>query len=68
MNFSYLQGLRKLSIMGCINGKSILTEEDIEFIARNTAMDQNAVEVSCLLIELVKCGHKRNWGPSICLP
>lgn len=38
------QGLRKLSMMGCINGKSILTEEDIEFIARNTAMDQMAVE------------------------
>jgi hypothetical protein len=31
--------------MGCINGKSILTEEDIEFIAKNTAMDQSAVEV-----------------------
>jgi hypothetical protein len=31
--------------MGCINGKSILSEEDIEFIARNTAMDQSAVEV-----------------------
>jgi hypothetical protein len=45
MRLLLLQGLRKLSIMGCINGKSILTEEDIEFIAKNTAMDQSAVEV-----------------------
>jgi len=30
--------------MGCINGKSLLTEEDMEFIARNTAMDRDKVE------------------------
>jgi len=30
--------------MGCINGKSVLTEEDIDFIAKNTAMDRNKVE------------------------
>jgi len=33
-----------LNIMGCINGKSVLTEEDIDFIAKNTAMDRNKVE------------------------
>jgi len=30
--------------MGCINGKSVLTEEDIDFIAKNTAMDRSKVE------------------------
>ncbi|XP_023345061.1 neuronal calcium sensor 2 [Eurytemora carolleeae] len=33
------------SIMGCVNGKSFLTDEDIVFIARNTAMDQEQVEI-----------------------
>eukprot|EP00088_Acartia_fossae_P067641 TRINITY_DN8461_c0_g1_i3.p1 TRINITY_DN8461_c0_g1~~TRINITY_DN8461_c0_g1_i3.p1 ORF type:complete len:216 (-),score=42.57 TRINITY_DN8461_c0_g1_i3:522-1169(-) len=33
-----------LNIMGCINGKSVLTEEDIDFIAKNTAMDRSKVE------------------------
>ena len=32
--------------MGCINGKSLLREEDLNYIARNTAMDKVAVEVS----------------------
>ena len=32
-------------LMGCINGKSLLNEEDLNYIARNTAMDKNAVEV-----------------------
>ena len=31
--------------MGCINGKSPLTEEDMNYIARNTAMEKDAVEV-----------------------
>ena len=31
--------------MGCINGKSLLREEDLNYIARNTAMDKEAVEV-----------------------
>jgi len=35
---------RLTSIMGCINGKPFLNEEDIEFIARNTAMDRDNVE------------------------
>merc|ERR1712241_479067 len=30
--------------MGCVQGKSILTEEDIDFIAKNTAMDKTQVE------------------------
>merc|ERR1739838_280194 len=30
--------------MGCVQGKSILTEEDINFIAKNTAMDKTQVE------------------------
>ena len=32
-------------LMGCINGKSPLTEEDMNYIARNTAMEKDAVEV-----------------------
>ena len=32
--------------MGCINGKSPLTEEDMNYIARNTAMEKDAVEVN----------------------
>ena len=31
--------------MGCINGKQLLNEEDLNYIARNTAMDKAAVEV-----------------------
>ena len=31
--------------MGCINGKQLLNEEDLNYIARNTAMDKGAVEV-----------------------
>jgi len=31
-------------LMGCINGKSPLTEEDMNYIARNTAMEKDAVE------------------------
>ena len=31
--------------MGCINGKQLLNEEDLNYIARNTAMDKDAVEV-----------------------
>ena len=34
-----------VGLMGCINGKSVLTEEDIDFIAKNTAMDRSKVEV-----------------------
>jgi Ca2+-binding EF-hand superfamily protein len=30
--------------MGCTQGKSVLSEEDIDFIARNTAMNRAAVE------------------------
>jgi Ca2+-binding EF-hand superfamily protein len=30
--------------MGCINGKSVLTDDDIDFIAKNTAMDRGKVE------------------------
>jgi len=33
-------------LMGCINGKQLLNEEDLNYIARNTAMDKVAVEVS----------------------
>lgn len=33
-----------VNLMGCINGKSVLTEEDIDFIAKNTAMDRSKVE------------------------
>ena len=33
-------------LMGCINGKQLLNEEDLNYIARNTAMDKHAVEVS----------------------
>ena len=32
-------------LMGCINGKQLLNEEDLNYIARNTAMDKTAVEV-----------------------
>ena len=31
--------------MGCVHGTKILTEEDIDFIAKNTAMDKTQVEV-----------------------
>jgi len=31
--------------MGCTQGKSVLSDEDIDFIARNTAMKREAVEV-----------------------
>ena len=31
--------------MRCINGKQLLNEEDLNYIARNTAMDKGAVEV-----------------------
>jgi len=31
--------------MGCINGKPFLTDDDIDFIARNTAMDKGSVEM-----------------------
>ena len=33
-------------LMGCINGKQLLNEEDLNYIARNTAMDKAAVEVT----------------------
>ena len=33
-------------LMGCINGKQLLNEEDLNYIARNTAMEKHAVEVS----------------------
>lgn len=36
--------------MGCVQGKSILTEEDINFIAKNTAMDKTQVEVKTIAI------------------
>merc|ERR1712106_885065 len=32
------------SVMGCVNGRNILSEEDIDFIARNTAMEREQVE------------------------
>ena len=32
--------------MGCVSGRNILSEEDIEFLAKNTAMDKEQVEVS----------------------
>ena len=35
--------------MGCINGKQLLNEEDLNYIARNTAMDKDAVEVRTFL-------------------
>ena len=35
--------------MGCINGKQLLNEEDLNYIARNTAMDKAAVEVTTRL-------------------
>merc|ERR1712066_159406 len=31
-------------LMGCINGKQLLNEEDLSYIARNTAMDKDSVE------------------------
>ena len=31
--------------MGCSQGKAILSEEDIDFIARNTAMNKEAVKL-----------------------
>ena len=47
--------------MGCINGKQLLNEEDLNYIARNTAMDKVAVEVSksyintiCIFCSLLK--------------
>jgi Ca2+-binding EF-hand superfamily protein len=39
-----LSGGGLVNLMGCINGKSVLTEEDIDFIAKNTAMDRSKVE------------------------
>ena len=36
-------------LMGCINGKQLLNEEDLNYIARNTAMDKDAVEVRTFL-------------------
>ena len=32
-------------LMGCIHSKQLLNEEDLDYIARNTAMDKAAVEV-----------------------
>ena len=32
-------------LMGCINGKQLLNEEALDYIARNTAMEKDAVEV-----------------------
>ena len=40
--------------MGCINGKQLLNEEDLNYIARNTAMDKDAVEVEIFLGELTR--------------
>ena len=37
--------------MGCINGKQLLNEEDLNYIARNTAMDKAAVEVRSLNVK-----------------
>ena len=37
----------------CVQGTKILTEEDIDFIAKNTAMDKTQVEVKQLEIESV---------------
>ena len=39
-------------LMGCINGKQLLNEEDLNYIARNTAMDKDAVEVGIFLFLL----------------
>ena len=36
--------------MGCINGKQLLNEEDLNYIARNTAMDKAAVEVRSVYV------------------
>jgi len=30
--------------MGCVNGKSVLTEEDLDFISRNTAATREEVD------------------------
>lgn len=43
-NFRRKSGGGLVNLMGCINGKSVLTEEDIDFIAKNTAMDRSKVE------------------------
>lgn len=43
--------------MGCINGKSPLTEEDMNYIARNTAMEKDAVEVSEESVSLLQRKH-----------
>ena len=43
--------------MGCIHGKSLLSEEDIAYIARNTAMSRSSVEV-------IKCWRKLNLSIS----
>ena len=39
--------------MGCINGKQLLNEEDLSYIARNTAMDKDAVEVVFIVESLL---------------
>ena len=53
--------------MGCINGKQLLNEEDLNYIARNTAMDKAAVEVTtnqtckhCLMMSVLKYLEKAN--------
>ena len=56
--------------MGCINGKQLLNEEDLNYIARNTAMDKAAVEVRtnltnqtckrCLMMSVLKYLEKAN--------
>ena len=56
-------------VMGCINGRTLLTDEDMNYIARNTAMDRQAVEVGgshTRLLGLVWFGSNfRNNSPSI---
>ena len=54
-------------LMGCINGKQLLNEEDLNYIARNTAMDKAAVEVRtnqtckrCLMMSVLKYLEKAN--------
>ena len=50
--------------MGCINGKQLLKEEDLSYIARNTAMDKDSVEVNTnfiatLLLETISILQKQ---------
>ena len=47
--------------MGCINGKSLLREEDLNYIARNTAMDKEAVEVHMLSGLIFVLSIQRNF-------